>query len=129
MIGEERPSSATRTLSSNSSSIAIAVASPKTSVIALNPAKSTKAMVELVVSKPRTEAAASSISVRFIRRPPLRPRLQGLTNFSTNSSFGCGGSGVFLSRGSLGLRRNIPSAASLNPAASTSAFRNASSMR
>ena len=27
--------------------------------------------------------------------------LQGLTNFSTNSSFGCGGSGVFLSLGSL----------------------------
>jgi hypothetical protein len=46
--------------------------------------------------------------------------LQGLTNFSTNSSFGCGGSGVFLSLGSLGLRRNFPSSASLKPAASTS---------
>ena len=44
----------------------------------------------------------------------------GLTNFSTNSSFGCGGSGVFLSLGSLGLRRNFPSSTSLKPAASTS---------
>src|SRR5262249_40200840 len=49
-----------------------------------------------------------------------RCRVQGLTNFSTNSSFGCGGSGVFLSRGSLGLRRKVASSKSLNPAASTS---------
>src|SRR5215469_4023868 len=54
---------------------------------------------------------------------------QGLTNFSTNSSFGCGGSGVFLSLGSLGLRRNLPSSASLKPAASTSWRRKASSIR
>ena len=54
---------------------------------------------------------------------------QGLTNFSTNSSFGCGGSGVFLSLGSLGLRRNFPSSTSLKPAASTSWRRKASSIR
>src|SRR6516165_9581528 len=54
---------------------------------------------------------------------------QGLTNFSTNSSFGCGGSGVFLSFGSLGLRRKVPSPASLKPAASTSWRRKTSSLR
>src|SRR3954468_4927976 len=54
---------------------------------------------------------------------------QGLTNFRTNSSFGCGGSGVFLSLGSLGLRRKFPTSNSLNPAASTSCRRNTSSIR
>jgi len=54
---------------------------------------------------------------------------QGLTNFSTNSSFGCGGSGVFSSFGSLGLRRKVPSSASLKPAASTSWRRKTSSLR
>ena len=58
-----------------------------------------------------------------------RPSHQGLTNFSTNSSFGCGGSGVFLSLGSLGLRRNLPSSTSLKPAASTSWRRKLSSIR
>src|SRR6266704_6772357 len=53
----------------------------------------------------------------------------GLTNFSTNSSLGWGGSGVFLSRGSEGLRRKLPWAASLKPADSTSWRRNASSIR
>ena len=47
-------------------------------------------------------------------RPPPGFNAQGLTNFSTNSSFGCGGSGVFLSLGSLGLRRKVPSSTSPN---------------
>ena len=39
---------------------------------------------------------------------------QGLTNLSTNSSLGCGGSGVLRSRGSEGLRMKLPSVASLH---------------
>jgi hypothetical protein len=71
-----------------------------------------------------------AIIVRAVRGiVPQWPVVQGLTNFSTNSSFGCGGSGVFLSLGSLGLRRNFPSSTSLKPAASTSWRRKASSIR
>ena len=54
---------------------------------------------------------------------------QGLTNFRTNSSFGCGGSGSSRSRGSAGLRRKSPAAASRKPAASTSRRTSASSTR
>ena len=52
---------------------------------------------------------------------------QGLTNFSTNSSFGCAGSGTFRSRGSCGFRKKSPEATHLKPAASTSRRTKASS--
>ena len=58
-----------------------------------------------------------------------RATRQGLTNFRTNSSFGCGGSGSSRSRGSAGLRRKSPAAASRKPAASTSRRTSASSTR
>jgi hypothetical protein len=56
-------------------------------------------------------------------------RNQGRTNFNTNSSTGTLGRNTIESRGSSRWRRKSPSAASLNPAASTSRRNVASSMR
>src|SRR5207302_2046048 len=65
----------------------------------------------------------------LVTRKYWSPGANRPSQVSTNSSFGCGGSGVFLSFGSLGLRRNLPSSTSLKPAASTSWRRKVSSIR
>ncbi len=75
--------------------------------------------------------ASSGHAVERLRRVVER-RARDATASRTSARtrpWACGGSGVFLSLGSLGLARKVPSAATLKPEASTSLIRNAFSMR
>jgi len=83
---------------------------------------------DLICDRHRTGRNRQTVQTALL--PPIATcPAHGLTNLSTKPSIGCGGSGVFLSLGSFGLRKKLPSSISLNPAASTSCRRSASSMR